>query len=68
LAERLQITPAQLALAWLLHRGAVPIPSTRTPAHLDENLAAAAVALDADALAEIERLAPPGAAAGSALL
>ena len=34
---------AQLALAWLLHRAddIVPIPGTRTPSHLDENLAAA---------------------------
>ncbi len=64
------IAPAQLALAWLLHQGddVVPIPGTRTPAHLDENVAAAQVALGADELAEIERLAPDGLAAGPALL
>jgi aryl-alcohol dehydrogenase-like predicted oxidoreductase len=69
-AAQLQITPAQLALAWLLHRGddVVPIPGTRTPAHLDENLAAADVALDAATLARINELAPAGAAAGSSLL
>ena len=41
LAEELELTPAQLALAWLLHQGdhIVPIPGTRTPSHLDENLA-----------------------------
>jgi aryl-alcohol dehydrogenase-like predicted oxidoreductase len=70
LAGELGITPAQLALAWLLAQGddIVPIPGTRTPAHLDENLAAAGIELDAASLARIDRLAPPGAAAGAALL
>jgi aryl-alcohol dehydrogenase-like predicted oxidoreductase len=70
LAAELAITPAQLALAWLLHQGddIVPIPGTRTPAHLDENIAAARIELDADTLARIEMLAPAGAAAGAALL
>jgi aryl-alcohol dehydrogenase-like predicted oxidoreductase len=70
LAAELDLTPAQLALAWLLHQASdiVPIPGTRTPGHLDENLAAAGVTLDARTLARIEELAPAGAAAGSALL
>ena len=68
LASELGITPAQLALAWLLARDAVPIPGTRTPAHLDENLAAADVVLDDDVLARIDEIAAAGAAAGSALL
>ena len=70
LAARLEITPAQLALAWLLHQGddVVPIPGTRTPSHLDENLAAASVELDAAVLAEIDAIAPPGAAAGASML
>jgi aryl-alcohol dehydrogenase-like predicted oxidoreductase len=68
LAQELGITPAQLALAWLVHQDVVPIPGTRTPAHLDENLAAADVALDAATLVRIDELAPDGAAAGAALL
>jgi aryl-alcohol dehydrogenase-like predicted oxidoreductase len=70
LAEELGITPAQLALAWILHQGEdiVPIPGTRTPAHLDENLAAADVELDEATLARIDELSPAGAAAGQALL
>jgi aryl-alcohol dehydrogenase-like predicted oxidoreductase len=70
LASELGITPAQLALAWLLHQGEdiVPIPGTRTPEHLDENLAAAEVVLDDATLARIDELAPAGAAAGHALL
>jgi len=70
LAASLDVTPAQLALAWLLHQAddIVPIPGTRTPSHLDENLAAAGIRLDGPTLARIEELAPAGAAAGSALL
>jgi aryl-alcohol dehydrogenase-like predicted oxidoreductase len=70
LAAELDLTPAQLALAWLLHQApdVVPIPGTRTPSHLDENLAAADVTLDAATLVKIEELAPAGAAAGAALL
>jgi aryl-alcohol dehydrogenase-like predicted oxidoreductase len=70
LAAELDLTPAQLALAWLLHQAPdlVPIPGTRTPSHLDENLAAADVTLDTATLVKIEELAPAGAAVGAALL
>jgi aryl-alcohol dehydrogenase-like predicted oxidoreductase len=70
LAAELDVTPAQLALAWLLHQGddIVPIPGTRSPAHVVENVAAAEVELDTTDLARIDELAPAGAAAGSALL
>jgi aryl-alcohol dehydrogenase-like predicted oxidoreductase len=68
LAQELDITPAQLALAWLVHQDVVPIPGTRTPDHIDENLAAADIALDAATLARIDEIARPGTAAGEALL
>jgi len=70
IAGELGISPAQLALAWILAQGEdiVPIPSTRTPSHLDENLAAAGITLDAGVLRRIEEVAPAGAAAGAALL
>ena len=57
------ITPAQLALAWLLAQGEdiVPIPGTRSHARLEENLAAAEVALNADDLASIQAIVPDGA-------
>jgi aryl-alcohol dehydrogenase-like predicted oxidoreductase len=47
LAEERDCTPAQLALAWLLHQGAdiVPIPGTRRIARLDENAGATGVTL-----------------------
>jgi aryl-alcohol dehydrogenase-like predicted oxidoreductase len=70
LASDLGLTPAQLALAWVLHRGdqVVPIPSTRSANHLDENLAAAAVELDATTIQRIDELAPAGSAAGPSLV
>jgi len=54
-AEKLNATPLQVALAWLLRRSPVmlPIPGTSSPKHLDENVAAAALDLPQ---AEFERL------------
>jgi pyridoxine 4-dehydrogenase len=48
-------TAAQLALAWLLHRSPVmlPIPGTSSVAHLEENLAAASLALTAEQIAKL---------------
>ena len=60
------VTPSQLALAWVLAQGddIVPIPGTKRRKYLEENLAGAAIALSADELAAIDRIAPAGAAAG----
>ena len=60
-------TPAQLALAWVLAQGddIVPIPGTKRRKYLDENLAALDVRLTADELARIDRVLPPGLAAGT---
>jgi aryl-alcohol dehydrogenase-like predicted oxidoreductase len=70
IAEELGITPARLALAWILAQGeqVVPIPGTRTPAHLDDNAAAADVELTPGVLARIDAAAPPGAAEGASFL
>jgi pyridoxine 4-dehydrogenase len=57
-AERLGATPAQVGLAWLLSRSAnlLLIPGTSSLAHLEENLAAGDIELDAQALAELEEV------------
>jgi aryl-alcohol dehydrogenase-like predicted oxidoreductase len=70
LAAELELTPAQLALAWLLHQGdeIVPIPGTRSLEHLEANIAAAEVELTPDALARIEELVPQGLAVGTPML
>ncbi|KQT07964.1 aldo/keto reductase [Ramlibacter sp. Leaf400] len=56
LAREAGCTPAQLALAWLLHRreDIIPIPGTTKVAHLREDLAAADVKLDPSLLARVE--------------
>jgi aryl-alcohol dehydrogenase-like predicted oxidoreductase len=66
LAGEKDCTPAQLALAWVLHRGPdiVPIPGTKRRRYLEENLTAAEVSLSDDDLRRIEEVAPLGAAAG----
>jgi aryl-alcohol dehydrogenase-like predicted oxidoreductase len=60
------VTAAQLALAWVLAQGEdiVPIPGTKRRKYLDENIAAARVALSREDLDELDRILPPGAAAG----
>ncbi|MGH7475966.1 MAG: aldo/keto reductase [Longimicrobiales bacterium] len=66
LAAAKGVTPAQLALAWLLaHEGVVPIPGTRRIERLEENSAAAAVTLTAAERERLEAAVPVGAAAGS---
>ena len=66
LAERTRHTPAQLALAWLLHQGndIVPIPGTKRRRYLDENAAAAAIRLSKADLAFIEEHFARGASSG----
>ncbi len=66
IANGLDCTPAQLALAWLLHQGhdVVPIPGTRRIKRLDENAAAAHIVLSGEHLRALDELFPPGVAAG----
>jgi aryl-alcohol dehydrogenase-like predicted oxidoreductase len=60
-AARLEITTAQLALAWTVAQGAVPIPGAMTVDQLAENVGAVGIALDDETLAELDEIAPPGA-------
>jgi aryl-alcohol dehydrogenase-like predicted oxidoreductase len=55
MAAEKQVTPAQLAIAWILHKGPdiVPIPGTKRRTYLEENVGAASIVLTAP---EIERL------------
>jgi len=56
LGSRYNATPAQLSLAWLLHRSPVmlPIPGTSQVRHLEENVAAASLQIGADEWAQLE--------------
>jgi 2,5-diketo-D-gluconate reductase B len=56
IAARLDATPAQVTLAWLLAKGHAVIPSSTRRANLESNLAATSLELDADAIAAIDGL------------
>lgn len=70
IAKTLGVTPAQLALAWLLHQGSdiIPIPGTRSQARVTENANAAAIRLDSATLQRINDIARPGVAIGATLV
>jgi aryl-alcohol dehydrogenase-like predicted oxidoreductase len=59
-AEARRAAPAQIALAWLLHKGddIVPIPGTKRRAYLEQNLAAAELRLTADEMARLDAAIP----------
>ena len=59
-------TPAQIALAWLLHKGEdiVPIPGTKRRKYLEENAAAASIKLSVDEMARLDDALRPEAIAG----
>jgi aryl-alcohol dehydrogenase-like predicted oxidoreductase len=70
LADELGVSPAQLALAWLLHQGddIVPIPGSRKKERVLENASAAFIELPQEILKQIEQIAPPGLAQGATLI
>ncbi|MFY1676770.1 MULTISPECIES: aldo/keto reductase [unclassified Streptomyces] len=64
LAGEKSVSPSQLALAWVSHQGAVPIPGTKRRRYLEENVAASEIAFSDEDLAAIEAVAPRGVASG----
>ena len=66
IANEKDVTPGQLALAWLRHQGEdiVPIPGTKRRKYLEENAAAVEVTLTEEDLRRIDEVAPKGVAAG----
>lgn len=67
MARRLHCTTAQLAIAWTLSRGddIVPIPGTKKVRYMEENAAAVDLKLAQTDMDELDRMFPPGAAAGT---
>ncbi len=66
IAAEKDVTPGQLALAWVIAQGddIVPIPGTKRRSYLEENAAAAEIGLSHEDLARIDAAAPRGAAHG----
>jgi aryl-alcohol dehydrogenase-like predicted oxidoreductase len=65
-AQSLGVKPGQVAIAWLLHKGPdiVPIPGTKRVKYLEENVAAASIALDATQMSALDEALAPGKVAG----
>ncbi|MCB2377937.1 aldo/keto reductase [Hymenobacter sp. BT635] len=66
LAQAKGVMAAQLALAWVLAQGVVAIPGTKRRKYLEQNVAAASLALSPAELAELEAIMPVGSSAGAA--
>ena len=66
MAAKKGVTPGQIALAWLLHKGddIVPIPGTKRRKYLEENVAAAEVRLARDEMATLDRALAPEKVSG----
>lgn len=59
-----QITPSQLAIAWVIAKGFVPIPGTKRPKYVEENIAATEIELTAGEMAHLESIVPLGTDTG----
>jgi aryl-alcohol dehydrogenase-like predicted oxidoreductase len=66
MAKQKKATPAQIALAWLLHKGndIVPIPGTKRRQYLEENIQAVKIALSEQEMAELDISIPQGTVSG----
>jgi aryl-alcohol dehydrogenase-like predicted oxidoreductase len=67
IAERENVKPGQVALAWLLQKGEdiVPIPGTKRRAYLEENIAAVRQRLEPDDAAQLDRAMSPETVSGA---
>ncbi len=67
LAAKRGVTPAQLALAWVLAKGEdiVPIPGTKSPQRLEENAAAVNLVLPPDEVEELDEAVSPDTVRGT---
>ena len=63
-ADRREATPAQVALAWVLAKGAFAIPGTKRLPYLEQNVAAASRHLSAEEIDQLDRAYAPGTFAG----
>jgi aryl-alcohol dehydrogenase-like predicted oxidoreductase len=65
LAQEKQITPSQLAIAWVRAKGHLPIPGTKKVKYVEQNIAAANVVLSPDDLNRLESIIPLGTDTGT---
>lgn len=65
MAQEKTITASQLALAWIMSKGIVPIPGTKRRKYLEENIASAAVELSENDILKLESIVPLGTDTGA---
>ncbi|MEZ0487280.1 aldo/keto reductase [Fibrella aquatica] len=64
IAHEKEVTPSQLAIAWVLAKGALPIPGTKRVRYVEQNIAAASITLTAAELERLEAIVPLGLSTG----
>ena len=64
IASKKNITPSQLAIAWVIAKGYVPIPGTKRPHYVAQNIEATNVSLTSEELSVIESIIPLGTETG----
>jgi aryl-alcohol dehydrogenase-like predicted oxidoreductase len=64
LAEQKEVTSSQLALAWIMSKGILPIPGTKRRKYLEQNMAATLIQLNEADLAKLESIVPVGTDTG----
>ncbi|PVH25136.1 aldo/keto reductase [Sphingobacterium corticibacter] len=66
MAEDKNITPSQLALAWVIRKGILPIPGTKRRKYVEQNIAATHIELTSSDLEKLESIVPLGTDTGAA--
>ncbi|WP_068785680.1 aldo/keto reductase [Paenibacillus phocaensis] len=64
LAEEKNCTPSQLAIAWTIAKGALPIPGTKRISYLEENIGSLDVELSSEDMLRIDEVMPPASVSG----
>lgn len=65
LAQEKDITASQLAIAWIISKGIVPIPGTKRRTYLEQNIEAAKIVLSGSDLQKLENIVPLGTDTGA---
>lgn len=65
MAEEKNITSSQLALAWIMSKGIVPIPGTKRRKYIEQNIASVSIELNADDIEKLESIVPLGTDTGA---
>jgi len=65
LADEKGITPSQLAIAWIISKGFLPIPGTKRVKFVEQNIVAASIALSTTELEKLEAIVPLGTSTGA---